>query len=80
MGSSLETPAMDLLETLLGKYSQERDQLIFRLLHRGAELGRAHFEKPLGRRDAHLLMHHRAARSLPTTSQSAKRLVAGADS
>ena len=37
----LETPAMERLETLLGKYGEEGDQLIFRILHRGAELGRA---------------------------------------
>ena len=37
----LETPAMERLETLLGKYGEEGDQLIFRVLHRGAELGRA---------------------------------------
>lgn len=37
----LETPAMERLETLLGKYGDEGDQLIFRVLHRGAELGRA---------------------------------------
>src|SRR5205085_4349767 len=37
----LETPAMERLETLLGKYGEEGDQLIFRVLKRGAELGRA---------------------------------------
>ncbi|MBS2026855.1 MAG: histidine--tRNA ligase [Deltaproteobacteria bacterium] len=37
----LETPAMERLETLLGKYGEEGDQLIFRILERGAELGRA---------------------------------------
>ncbi|MGC4000162.1 MAG: ATP phosphoribosyltransferase regulatory subunit [Anaeromyxobacter sp.] len=37
----LETPAMERLETLLGKYGDEGDQLIFRILHRGAELGRS---------------------------------------
>jgi histidyl-tRNA synthetase len=37
----LETPSMERLETLLGKYGEEGDQLIFRVLHRGAELGRA---------------------------------------
>ena len=37
----LETPAMERLETLLGKYGEEGDQLIFRILHRGAELGRS---------------------------------------
>jgi len=37
----LETPAMERLETLLGKHGEEGDQLIFRILHRGAELGRS---------------------------------------
>jgi histidyl-tRNA synthetase len=37
----LETPAMERLETLLGKYGEEGDQLIFRVLKRGAELDRA---------------------------------------
>lgn len=37
----LQTPAMERLDTLLGKYGEEGDQLIFRVLKRGAELGRA---------------------------------------
>jgi histidyl-tRNA synthetase len=37
----LETPSFERLETLLGKYGEEGDQLIFRILHRGAELTRA---------------------------------------
>ncbi|MDY0003710.1 MAG: histidine--tRNA ligase [Polyangia bacterium] len=36
----LETPAIENLSTLLGKYGEEGDQLIFRLLHRGDKLGR----------------------------------------
>ncbi|HEY3447413.1 MAG TPA: histidine--tRNA ligase [Myxococcales bacterium] len=34
----LETPAMERLETLMGKYGDEGDQLIFRVLHRGETL------------------------------------------
>ncbi|HRV07446.1 MAG TPA: histidine--tRNA ligase [Acidobacteriota bacterium] len=34
----LETPVMERLETLLGKYGEEGDQLIFRVLKRGAKL------------------------------------------
>ncbi|MBI5548846.1 MAG: histidine--tRNA ligase [Deltaproteobacteria bacterium] len=34
----LETPTMERLETLLGKYGDEGDQLIFRVLHRGETL------------------------------------------
>jgi histidyl-tRNA synthetase len=37
----LETPAMERLETLLGKYGEEGDQLIFRVLKRGEALQRA---------------------------------------
>ncbi len=36
----LETPAIENLTTLLGKYGDEGDQLIFRLLHRGEKLTR----------------------------------------
>lgn len=37
----LETPAIENLSTLLGKYGEEGDQLLFRLLHRGDKLTRA---------------------------------------
>ncbi len=37
----LETPAMERLSTLLGKYGEEGDQLLYRVLHRGARLQRA---------------------------------------
>ncbi len=37
----LETPAIENLTTLLGKYGEEGDQLLFRLLHRGDKLSRA---------------------------------------
>ena len=37
----LETPAMENLETLTGKYGEEGDRLIFKILKRGAELERA---------------------------------------
>ena len=37
----LETPAMENLETLTGKYGEEGDRLIFKVLKRGAELERA---------------------------------------
>src|SRR5690349_25089972 len=43
----LETPAVENLETLLGKYGEEGNQLVFRILKRGAELQRA-LEKPIG--------------------------------
>jgi len=34
----LETPAFERLDTLLGKYGEEGDQLVFKLLHRGQNL------------------------------------------
>ena len=37
----LETPAMERLSTLLGKYGEEGDRLIYRVLHRGRRLDRA---------------------------------------
>ena len=49
----LETPAMENLETLLGKYGEEGDKLIFRVLNNGlsdarnAEKARAAFENTL---------------------------------
>src|SRR4051812_781306 len=46
----LETPAVENLETLLGKYGEEGNQLVFRILKRGAELQRA-LDGPDGRRE-----------------------------
>lgn len=34
----LETPTFERLETLLGKYGEEGDQLVFKVLHRGQQL------------------------------------------
>ena len=42
----LETPAMERLDTLLGKYGEEGDQLIFRILKRGDKLQRALDDDP----------------------------------
>ncbi len=42
----LETPAMERLETLLGKYGEEGDQLIFRVLKRGEKLDRVLRDDP----------------------------------
>src|SRR5919197_1733368 len=36
----LETPTMEHLSTLLGKYGDEGDQLLYRVLHRGERLSR----------------------------------------
>lgn len=40
----IETPAMEKLSTLTGKYGEEGDQLLFKVLHRGAK-----FEKAIGK-------------------------------
>ncbi len=37
----LETPTMENLSTLLGKYGDEGDQLLYRVLHRGEKLSRS---------------------------------------
>ena len=37
----LETPTIENLSTLLGKYGEEGDQLLYRILHRGDKLSRA---------------------------------------
>ncbi|HEY0679628.1 MAG TPA: histidine--tRNA ligase, partial [Chitinophagaceae bacterium] len=57
----LETPAMENIETLLGKYGEEGDKLIFRILNNGLndernhEKARAAFEKVLqGKNDKEL--------------------------
>ncbi len=42
----LETPALERLDTLLGKYGEEGDQLIFRALKRGQELQRVLDDAP----------------------------------
>ncbi len=42
----LETPAMERLSTLLGKYGDEGDQLIFRVLKRGEKLAHALAQTP----------------------------------
>ncbi len=42
----LETPAMERLDTLLGKYGDEGDQLIFRVMKRGDKLDKALRNQP----------------------------------
>ncbi len=37
----LETPACERLEVLLGKYGEEGDQLVFKIMHRGEKIERA---------------------------------------
>lgn len=42
----LETPSMERLDTLLGKYGEEGDQLIFRVMKRGEKLARILEDSP----------------------------------
>ncbi|MBL8839977.1 MAG: histidine--tRNA ligase [Planctomycetes bacterium] len=50
----LETPTIENLSTLLGKYGPEGDQLLYRLLHRRERLARALEPKPDGSRPTEL--------------------------
>lgn len=47
----LETPTMENLSTLLGKYGEEGDQLLYRVLHRGEKLSRALMQPGVGQGD-----------------------------
>lgn len=47
----VETPAIENLSTLLGKYGEEGDQLLFRILHRRDKLARALQHTPVEERD-----------------------------
>lgn len=43
----IQTPAQENLSTLLGKYGEEGDKLLFRILNSGDTFGSVDFEKPL---------------------------------
>ena len=43
----IETPAMENLSTLLGKYGEEGDKLLFRILNSGDAFAEVDFDKPL---------------------------------
>lgn len=45
--SQIDTPAMENLSTLLGKYGDEGDKLLFRILNSGDAFGSVDMEKPL---------------------------------
>ena len=45
--AQIETPAMENLSTLLGKYGEEGDKLLYRILNSGDAFAGADFEKPL---------------------------------
>ncbi len=45
--SQIETPSMENLSTLLGKYGDEGDKLLFRILNSGDAFAEVDFEKPI---------------------------------
>ena len=45
--SEIQTPAQENLSTLLGKYGEEGDKLLFRILNSGDAFANADFDKPL---------------------------------
>ena len=45
--SEIQTPAQENLSTLLGKYGEEGDKLLFRILNSGDAFGNVDFDKPL---------------------------------
>lgn len=47
----LETPAMERLDVLLGKYGEEGDKLLFKVLHRGDKLKRVLENPPISEND-----------------------------
>ena len=53
----IETPAMETLQTLLGKYGEEGDKLLFRILNSGDYLSKVSDEE-LAARDLHSFASH----------------------
>ena len=53
----IETPAMETLDTLLGKYGEEGDKLLFKVLNSGDFLGKVD-EGLLARKDSDLSLIH----------------------
>ncbi|OYP75490.1 histidine--tRNA ligase [Prevotella sp. P4-51] len=50
----IETPAMETLQTLMGKYGEEGDKLLFKVLNSGDYLGKITDEELAGRNSLHL--------------------------
>lgn len=50
----IETPAMETLQTLMGKYGEEGDKLLFKVLNSGDYLSKVSDEELLGRNSLHL--------------------------
>lgn len=53
----IETPAMETLHTLMGKYGEEGDQLLFKVLNSGDYLSKITDEELQGRNSLHLASH-----------------------
>ena len=45
--AQIETPAMENLSTLLGKYGEEGDKLLYRILNSGDAFAEVDFDRPL---------------------------------
>ena len=50
----IETPSMETLQTLMGKYGEEGDKLLFKILNSGDCLAKVSDEELLERNPAHL--------------------------
>ena len=50
----IETPAMETLQTLMGKYGEEGDKLLFKILNSGDFTNKVSDEELLGRQPLHL--------------------------
>ena len=50
----IETPAMETLQTLMGKYGEEGDKLLFKILNSGDYLKKINDEELLARQPIHL--------------------------
>jgi histidyl-tRNA synthetase len=59
----IETPAMELLQTLTGKYGEEGDKLLFKVLNNGDFLAKAN-EDALNKRDSNALISSISKRGL----------------
>ena len=70
----IETPAMEALATLTGKYGEEGDQLIFKLLNNGDFLAKAK-EDTLAERDSKALSFKSPKRLCAMTSRCFARFV-----
>lgn len=59
----IETPAMESLQTLTGKYGEEGDQLLFKILNNGDYLSKVD-DETYGKKDSQTLLHKISKRGL----------------